>query len=226
MGRVWTIESSELRLIERIDRETPGSYGNIYRARYRDMTVAVKKLKMIMREGRVEREFEREVLLMRSIRHPNIVLFVGAGRFPNDGCPFLVLEFMQRGALSGILHDLSVQFNSTQQITFCLDAAKGMEFLHSLQPPRIHRDMKSSNLLVSEGWVVKVADFGSARLVKSQGTRQAVARRRDGPFQEEDATTPLLQAHSDLSRNTGAVLWRAPEIFLGEAYGTSADVYR
>jgi hypothetical protein len=225
MGRVWTIDSSELLLIERIDRETPGSYGNIYRARYRDMIVAVKKLKMVMRRGRVEQEFEREILLMRSIRHPNIVLFIGAGRFSNGNCPFLVLEFMQGGALTGILHDLSVQLNETQQIRFCLDAAKGMEFLHSLQPPRIHRDMKSSNLLVSEHWVVKVADFGSARLVKSQGTRQVMAQRRQASIHEEDASTPLLWAHSDLSRNVGAVLWRAPEIFLGESYGTSADLY-
>ena len=226
MGRVWTIDGSELRLIERIDGETPGSYGNIYRARYRDMNVAVKKLKMVMRAGRQEREFEREILLMRSIRHANIVLFVGAGRFAPDECPFLVLEFMQRGALSAILHDESIYLNYMRQITFCLDAAKGMEFLHSLQPPRIHRDLKSSNLLVSEEWTVKVADFGAARLVKAQRARQTVARRRANAFEAEDLTTPLLQPHSDLSRNAGAVLWRAPEIFLEEAYGTSADVYR
>ena len=226
MGRVWTIDGSELRLIERIDGETPGSYGNIYRARYRDMNVAVKKLKMVMRAGRQEREFEREILLMRSIRHANIVLFVGAGRFAPDECPFLVLEFMQRGALSAILHDESIYLDYMRQITFCLDAAKGMEFLHSLQPPRIHRDLKSSNLLVSEEWTVKVADFGAARLVKAQRARQTVARRRANAFEAEDLTTPLLQPHSDLSRSVGAVLWRAPEIFLEEAYGTSADVYR
>ena len=226
MGRVWTIDGSELRLIERIDGETPGSYGNVYRARYRDMNVAVKKLKMVMRAGRQEREFEREILLMRSIRHANIVLFVGAGRFAADECPFLVLEFMQRGALSAILHDESIYLDYMRQITFCLDAAKGMEFLHSLQPPRIHRDLKSSNLLVSEEWTVKVADFGAARLVKAQRARQTVARRRANAFEAEDLMTPLLQPHSDLSRNAGAVLWRAPEIFLEEAYGTSADVYR
>ncbi len=60
---------------------------------------------MVMREGREKKEFEREILEMRSFRHANIVLFVGAGRFAPDGCPFLVLEFKQRGALSAILYD-------------------------------------------------------------------------------------------------------------------------
>ena len=51
------------------------------------------------------------------------------------------------------------------KIRFALDAAKGMRFLHSLRPPRIHRDLKSGNLLASQRWVVKFADFGVARLV-------------------------------------------------------------
>ena len=227
MSRAWNIKLAELRLIGRLDEETRGSYGDIYKAQYRNFHVAVKKLKVALRECREEKEFEREIVLMRSIRHRNIVLFLGAGRTDNDNCPFLVVEYMERGALSGILHDRSIALTKRQQLQFCLDSAMGIEFLHSLRPPRIHRDIKSSNLLVSRDWVVKVADFGSARLVKTQGVRQSVAPPRNiFSYGNDHMKTPLLQARDDMSRNPGAVFWRAPEVFSGEPYGTSADVYR
>ena len=225
MGNVWTIRSTELQLLDRIDRVTPGSYGDIYKARYRDMAVAVKKLKDIMLSGKIKTDFEREILLMRGIRHPNIVLFIGTGRF-TDSCPFLVVEFLQEGSLNRLLHDLEVDLTENQQIKFCLDAANGMKFLHCRQPPRIHRDLKSSNLLLSEDWTVKVADFGSARLIKKGRIRESKSKRQNVFLTEYDVSRPLLQADRELSRNAGAVLWRAPEIFSGEPYGTSADVYR
>ena len=229
MNRAWTIDSSEIHLMHRLDLQSPGSYGDVYKAKYRDINVAVKKLKVEMREDfRVEREFEREIQVMKSIRHQNIVLFIGAGKFQEEeDCPFLVLEFMPGGALSSLLRNREVEYDTQQQISFCLDIARGLEFLHNLSPPRIHRDIKSNNLLLSEQLVVKVSDFGSARLVKARESMQRVQRSHGTPFQAaEDATTPLLNANSDLSRNVGAVLWRAPDVFLGESYGTAIDVYR
>ena len=229
MNRAWTIDCSEIHLMHRLDLQSPGSYGDVYRATYRDFTVAVKKLKVEMRNDvRVEREFEREIQVMKSIRHQNIVLFIGAGKFRGENdCPFLVLEFMPGGSLCSLLRNQDVEYDLRQQISFCLDTARGMEFLHDLSPPRIHRDIKSSNLLLSEQLVVKVSDFGSARLVKRRESIQRVQRSRGTPFRSaEDVTTPLLNPNSDLSRNVGAVLWRAPEVFLRQSYGTAIDVYR
>lgn len=229
MNEAWTVNCTEIDLIERVDSGSPGSYGDVYRARYRDMVVAVKKLKGIMRNWIVEREFEREIQLMKRIRHMNVVLFLGAGRYDEDGCPFLLLEFMQHGALTGVLRNSDVSLSQRQRVLFCLDAAKGLEFLHSLTPPRIHRDIKSNNLLLSEHWILKVADFGSARLVKSRGFSQQISkRRRSTPFEVfgSEARKPLLKADEDMSGNVGAVLWRAPEILSGEPYGTPVDVYR
>ena len=149
MSRAWNIKPSELHLINRIDEENTGSYGDIYRAQYRNFQVAVKKLRVALRECREEREFEREIVLMPSIRHRNIVLFLGAGRSNNDSCPFFVVQYMEHGALSGMLHDRSIDLTKSQQLRVCLDSAKRVEFLHSLRPPRIHRDIKIINLLVS-----------------------------------------------------------------------------
>ena len=80
-------------------------------------------------------------------------------------------------------------------------------------------------MLLSERLVVKVSDFGSARLVKSQGMMQNVIQKPTKAM-ATDNSTPLLSPNVDLSRSVGAVLWRAPEVFRGEAYGTPIDVYR
>ena len=231
--KVWTIYSSEVKLEGRIDGETPGSYGEVYRAIYRDMTVAVKYLKAIMfTDPTIRREFEREVEVMRGIRHPNIVMFFGAGKQTgkhedraDNPYPFLVVEFMARGTLKKILDCTDFSITHKERVSFALDAARGMQYLHDLSPPRIHRDLKSSNLLVSRSWVVKVSDFGSARLVKTEGERQQTGV-AISPRDTDHDETPVLRADFLMTRDTGTVLWRAPEIFALERYGTSADVYR
>ena len=229
--KVWSIDSDELSLESRIDVQTPGSYGEVYRAIYRDMTVAVKYLsKVLLSNQTIRREFEREIEVMREIRHPNIVMFFGAGKLQEGtgeetSYPFLVTEFMSRGTLKTVLDSSDVELSYTDKVRLASDAAKGMKYLHALSPPRIHRDMKSANLLVSQSWVVKVADFGAARLVRQEGERQPTGPSE--PQNEGDEfEMPLLRADSLLTRNMGTVLWRAPEIFGLDDYGTSADVYR
>lgn len=222
LASVWVIDSQELKLKERVDHDSPGSYGEVYRAEYREMTVAVKKLQPFHRLDAMESEFDREIEVMRSVRHPNIVLFLGGGRWHTDGCPFLVVEYMPRGSLMNILKSTdSIRITEVQKIRFAIDIAKGMKYLHGLQPTRIHRDLKSANLLVSERWVVKVADFGSARLVKGEAIKQATRRYNQTPEQQ-----PLLKPENRLTADVGTLLWSAPELLTGEPYGTAVDVYR
>ena len=219
----WNIDSREIRLRRRIDRDSPGGYGEVYQADYREMTVAVKKLQGIHQHlQRIELEFEREIEVMRTIRHPNIVLFLGGGRYHDDSCPFLVVEYMPRGSLATILKNEQIDLEDSLKMRFAVDAAKGMRFLHNLRPPRVHRDLKSANLLVSRRWVVKVADFGTARLVRDEGIDFSAVR-GEGPL---DATAPLLHADYQLSSGVGTPKWCAPEIMCGSGYGTPADVYR
>ena len=223
LTNVFNIDSKELKLRKRIDKDCPGGYGEVYLAEYREMMVAVKKLQGIHMElDRIELEFEREIEVMRAIRHPNIVLFLGGGRYHDDGCPFLVVEYMARGSLTSILKNRKIDLEDNLKLRFTIDVAKGMRFLHSQRPPRVHRDLKSSNLLVSQQWVVKVADFGSARLVKDEGISQEAVRGA-GPL---DLTAPLLGADYQLSSGVGTPSWCAPEILSGQGYGTAADVYR
>ena len=75
-----------------------------------------------------------------------------------------MLNIPGSGTLRSVLDDEALELSWDRRIGFALDAAEGMSFLHQLDPPAIHRDLKSGNLLISEGWTVKVADFGTARL--------------------------------------------------------------
>ena len=73
--------------------------------------------------------------------------------------------------------------------------------------------------------MVKVSDFGSARVVRREGERQPT-NISGSDSDEENDHTPLLAADLLMTRDTGTILWRAPEIFALQRYGTSADVYR
>ena len=184
-----------------------------------------------------------EFIYFRNLRHPNIVLFLGAGSFRKDhdgndgkfpsiqkGNLFLVTEYVKRGSLHGVLMDSSISLTVEQQLGFCLDSAKGMQFLHELSPPRIHRDLKAANLLVSQNWVVKVSDFGTARRLLKSGVdgeeeRMHYMHREDwGP---DDERLPLLfTRYKKMSFHLGTSLWKAPELLKKQAYGASVDVYR
>ena len=212
---VWQIQCTELTFEDRIG---VGGSGQVYRGQYREMTVAVKVLRAV-NDHQMEREFEREIRFMQTVRHPNIVMFIGAGKMDTgDEQPFLVVEYMQRGSLRDVLDDQTVALTPLQRIRFALDAGTGMAFLHSLLPPRIHNDLKSDNLLVSNKWVVKISDFGLGLQIQP-----TVASRR----RSNSITTPLMAETFEMTgAPKGATRWRAPELASQHKYATSADVYR
>jgi|EP00037_Helgoeca_nana_P021951 serine/threonine protein kinase len=78
-----------------------------------------------------------------------VVFFFGAGTW-HDGLPFFVTEYCSRGSLRGLLDVPQNAIDAARAVKFALDAACGMLFLHTRSPPRMHRDLKAANLLVSE----------------------------------------------------------------------------
>jgi hypothetical protein len=226
--KVWSIELDEITVEN--DIGTGGS-GIVSKARYRDMVVVVKKLQDdLTRVGEYANEFRKEIEFMQTIRHPNIVLFFGAGMGADD-IPFLVLEFAPRGSLRNILDNNDIEIMDDRRISFALDVAKGMKFLHSCSPPRVHRDLKSLNLLVGSNWVVKVADFGTARMIKTTWRirnilTQLRLRFRSRNTADGDLTGLKMNTVFELTGNTGTLWWQAPEtIGPNTHYGKSADVY-
>eukprot|EP00051_Salpingoeca_urceolata_P006665 m.88152 g.88152 ORF g.88152 m.88152 type:complete len:1239 (+) comp14932_c1_seq1:252-3968(+) len=194
--RVWKIEHADLKLIEKVGE---GGFGEVWSANWAGFQgqIAVKIMRQAHRNLGVHKlilsDFEREIGLLRTLRHENIVFFYGAGE-TEDGMPFFVTELCKRGSLRGILDDPSFSDDVLRQqvLAFMHDTAAGMLFLHSLDPPRTHRDLKADNLLVTDDWRVKVTDFGSSRLLRS-------------------SRSASVSAAGGKSRRVGTAQWMAPE---------------
>ena len=227
MSSAWQIQRQEVTLGRRLGS---GAFGDVYEAKYREVTVAVKLLRE-WEDARSSYQFQREILFMQTIRHPNIVLFVGAGPSEDTREPFLVLEYMSRGTLKDLLYNTDdVCISVDRKLNFATDTARGMHFLHGLNPPRIHRDLKSANLLVSDNWVVKVSDFGLGRTVAKDCRRNRQTQKRQPSIWVKfsaASSTALLNPDLELSvSNIGTVRWCAPELLAGQEYDASVDVFR
>nr|GEX15052.1 hypothetical protein [Tanacetum cinerariifolium] len=101
-------------------------------------------------------------LCQQRLRHPNILLFMGAVTSPQH--LGIVTEFLPRGSLFQVLQKNSTQLDWRRRLHMAMDIARGMNYLHQYNPPIVHRDLKSSNLLVDKNWSVKVGDFGLSRI--------------------------------------------------------------
>ncbi|XP_030542497.1 probable LRR receptor-like serine/threonine-protein kinase At1g67720 [Rhodamnia argentea] len=143
-----------------------GGFGVVYYGKLTDgREIAVKVLTNDSYQGK--REFSNEVTLLSRIHHRNLVQFLGYCQ--EDGRNMLIYEFMHNGTLKEHLygpltHEWS--FNWIKRLEIAEDAARGIEYLHTgCVPAIIHRDLKSSNILLDNNLKAKVSDFG---LSKSQ----------------------------------------------------------
>ncbi|TKY61054.1 Serine/threonine-protein kinase EDR1 [Spatholobus suberectus] len=158
----YDIPWDEIAMGERIGL---GSYGEVYRGEWHGTEVAVKRFLYQDLSGESLEEFISEVQIMKRLRHPNVVLFMGAvTRPPNLS---IVTEFLPRGSLYRLIHRPNNQLDERRRLRMALDAARGMNNLHNCTPVIVHRDLKSPNLLVDKNWVVKVCDFGLSRMKHS-----------------------------------------------------------
>ncbi|KAM1388379.1 hypothetical protein ACFX2I_016516 [Malus domestica] len=190
----WEILWEDLQIGERIGI---GSYGEVYRADWNGTEVAVKKFLDQDFSGDALVQFKCEVEIMLRLRHPNVVLFMGAVTRPPH---FSILtEFLPRGSLYRLLHRPNSQLDERRRMRMALDVAKGMNYLHTSNPTVVHRDLKSPNLLVDKNWNVKVCDFGLSR----------------------------TKHHTFLSSKStaGTPEWMAPEVLRNEPANEKCDVY-
>lgn len=139
-----------------------GGYGPVYKCYLDHTSVAVKILRPDAAQGR--QQFNQEVEVLSCIRHPNLVLLLGA--CPEYGS--LVYEYMAKGSLDERLFRRGPTPPLTWQIRFRIAAevATGLHFLHQTKPePIVHRDLKPANILLDQNYVSKISDVGLARLV-------------------------------------------------------------
>ncbi|CAI0553660.1 unnamed protein product [Linum tenue] len=177
-----------------------GGYGIVYHGVLQDRTqVAVKNL--LNNRGQAEREFKVEVEAIGRVRHKNLVRLLG---YCAEGAQrMLVYEYVNNGNLEQWLHgEVGPSSPLTWEIRMnvILGAAKGLAYLHEgLEPKVVHRDVKSSNILLDQQWNAKVSDFGLAKLLNSE--RSYITTRVMGTFgyvAPEYASTGMLNESSDV----------------------------
>lgn len=142
-----------------------GSFGTVYRGKLSDgREVAIKRGDTRLKTKEFEEKesaFESEIALISRLHHKHLVDIVGYCE--EDDERLLVYEYMSNGSLYDHLHNKSLSsVNSWKmRIKIALDAARGIKYLHSYAvPPIIHRDIKSSNILLDAKLTAKVSDFG------------------------------------------------------------------
>ncbi|XP_074309240.1 leucine-rich repeat receptor protein kinase HPCA1-like isoform X2 [Silene latifolia] len=140
-----------------------GGYGKVYKGILDDgLIVAIKRSQVGSMQG--SREFKNEIELLSRVHHKNLVKLVG---FCYDqGEQMLVYEYIANGTVLDSLSGTSgVQLDWIRRLMVTLGSARGLQYLHELaDPPIIHRDIKSNNILLDDRLTAKVADFGLSRL--------------------------------------------------------------
>ncbi|XP_010527857.1 PREDICTED: phytosulfokine receptor 1 [Tarenaya hassleriana] len=148
-----------------------GGFGLVYKATLPDgRKVAIKRLSGDC--GQIEREFRAEVETLSRAQHPNLVQLQGFCFYKNDR--LLIYSYMENGSLDYWLHekvDGPALLDWNTRLRIAQGAARGLVYLHqSCEPHILHRDIKSSNILLDENFESHLADFGLARLIRPYET--------------------------------------------------------
>ncbi|XP_019097556.1 PREDICTED: probable receptor-like protein kinase At1g80640 isoform X2 [Camelina sativa] len=175
-----------------------GGFGCVYIATLENNTqAAVKKLDCANEEA--AKEYKSEVEILSKLKHPNIISLLGYST--NDTARFIVYELMPNVSLESHLHGASHGSTITwpMRMKIALDVSRGLEYLHEhCHPAIIHRDLKSSNILLDSNFNAKISDFGLAVV--------------DGP-------------KNKIHKLSGTVGYVAPEYLLDGKLTEKSDVY-
>ncbi|KAF7031314.1 hypothetical protein CFC21_042657 [Triticum aestivum] len=140
-----------------------GGYGKVYKGTIEDGTgVAIKRAEYGSKQGAVE--FKNEIELLSRVHHRNLVSLLGFCY--EQGEQMLVYEYVSNGTLRENLQARGIYLDWKKRLRIALGSARGLAYLHELaDPPIIHRDIKSTNILLDDNLKAKVADFGLSKLV-------------------------------------------------------------
>lgn len=161
-----------------------GGFGAVYKGELEDGTkLAVKRMESGVISNKALDEFQAEIAVLSKVRHRHLVSLLGYSVEGNER--LLVYEYMPQGALSMHLFrwkNLNLEpLSWARRLIVALDVARGMEYLHNLAHQSfIHRDLKSSNILLGDDFRAKVSDFGLVKLAPDR--ERSVATRLAGTF--------------------------------------------
>ncbi|XP_062158380.1 leucine-rich repeat receptor protein kinase HPCA1 [Alnus glutinosa] len=176
-----------------------GGYGKVYRGILSDgLVLAIKRAQHESMQGGLE--FKTEIELLSRVHHKNLVGLVGFCF--EQGEQMLVYEYIPNGTLRESLAGRSnIHLDWKRRLRIALGSARGLAYLHELaNPPIIHRDVKSTNILLDENLTAKVADFGLSKLVSdtSKGHVSTQVKGTLGYLDPEYYLTQQLTEKSDV----------------------------
>jgi len=224
----WEIDFSELSYNKQ-DIIGSGRSATVYRGLFRGQKVAIKVLKELPEDG----SFEKELEVLSHIRTPKLVFFYGACLNPKC-C--IVTELMEKGTLFDYMQQPNKQFGWKEVIQYSLEIAEGIYFLHSWKPAVVHRDIKSSNLLLDKEDSIKICDLGLARfttksnditLRKCKGTPVYLAPEAYFSALEvtEEKNKGQIDSRENLSKELKSLLDEIKLKGLDRGWSTKSDVF-
>ncbi|XP_010279135.1 PREDICTED: serine/threonine-protein kinase EDR1-like isoform X2 [Nelumbo nucifera] len=190
----WNIDFSELTVGTRVGI---GFFGEVFRGIWNGTDVAIKVfLEQDLTTENME-DFCNEISILSRLRHPNVILFLGACTKP----PHLsmVTEYMELGSLYYLIHASGQKKKLTwrRRLKMLRDICRGLMCMHRMKI--VHRDLKSANCLVNKHWTVKICDFGLSRVMTESPMRD--------------------------SASAGTPEWMAPELIRNEPFTEKCDVF-
>ncbi|ETI47438.1 TKL protein kinase [Phytophthora nicotianae P1569] len=209
-----------------------GAAGSVYKAQWLGIEVAMKVIKLpnggaggvvdaelyrtIIQNS--EEAFIEEAKLCSRLRHPNITLFMRAGYY--EGKLGILTEYCSRGSLKDVLKR-HFPLGWRRKVALALHISKGLTYLHARNPTYIHRDLKASNILVTETWQAKLADFGISKV--SNFVNRVRYSERTVSLAEQNPSVS-----DELTSFAGTWRWNAPEILQDPhncRYSRATDMY-
>ncbi|KAK3007214.1 hypothetical protein RJ639_017500 [Escallonia herrerae] len=190
----WNIDFSELNYGPRIGI---GFFGEVFRGIWNGTEVAIK---VLLEQGLTVENIEdfcNEISILSRLRHPNVILFLGACTSPPRLS--MVTEFMDMGSLYYLIHvsGQKKRLSWRRRLEMLCDICRGLMSIHRMKVA--HRDLKSANCLVNKRWTVKICDFGLSRVLTTRPMRD--------------------------SSSAGTPEWMAPELIRHDPFTEKCDIF-
>ncbi|KAG4986000.1 hypothetical protein JHK82_033611 [Glycine max] len=190
----WNIDFTELNVGTRVGI---GFFGEVFRGIWNGTDVAIKVfLEQDLTAENME-DFCNEISILSRLRHPNVILFLGACTKPPRLS--MVTEYMEMGSLFYLIHvsGQKKKLSWRRRLKMLRDICRGLMHIHRMKI--IHRDVKSANCLVDKHWIVKICDFGLSRIITESPMRD--------------------------SSSAGTPEWMAPELIRNEPFSEKCDIF-
>ena len=145
--------------------------------------VAGKRYRLSVNDDGSLKRLSAELHTLAHLRHPNIVAFEGVCYLENEKLPILLMERLATNLHSYIIHPSHAGLITSKKAGILYSVANGLNYLHTLAPPLVHRDLTAKNVLLTSDEVVKIADFGNARILDIDPQSQISMTSRPGTLE-------------------------------------------